>query len=438
MKNIRYIAVLLFIYSRVWGQEVVDMTLDECISSGLENNHLLKSQRYETEAAEAMYKESRAGLFPQLSFSGSYAKLSDVPPFSVYIPAPVPTAITVSDAIVNAYMLRFSVKQPLFTGFRTISMAKMNNKFASASKFDLMAASRSLEEQITELFWQIYKLQQSKIALQENIDLIEVHKKDIDNFYVQGIVSKDEVLMVDSRKASLIVKFIELENNIDILKINLASMIGTPIDKKINILPVFDSTAEETTYLGTDIQAALANRSEMKALSERIEAAKLAVKAAGGGYYPQIYLSGAYYYDRPNSRYMPAVDEFNDSWDVGIGLSLELWNWGKTKAQYQQAKSKYKSSLEKEQQLKNTIILDITQKYLKMNQLQNSISAAEIAVAAAEESRRITNDRFRLGMALNSQLLEAESNLWSAKTEYSNLLADYEISKVKYKLAIQR
>ena len=436
MKKISLPILLLIILQLAFAQDKRTLTLEECIQTGLESNRSLKSQRYDVQAADAYSKEMKTGLLPTLSFSGGYARLSEVPPFSVNMPAPFSTNITVSEALQNAYTLRLSLKQPIFTGFKLSSVAEMSELNAKASHYDLEVSEQNLREQITELFWQIYKIRQTEKALQENSNLMEAHKKDIDNFFAQGMVTKDEVLMVESKKAGLNVKLLEIRNNMEMLVLSLKNLIGVPLQEKIEFQFDEGKVADFPVDLKADLLSAFEKRGEIKSTGQRIKAADSAVKTAAGGFYPQVYLAGNFYYDRPNSRYLPTQDEFNDSWDVGLVVSFDIWNWGRTSYQYQQANSRYKSFTEKEKQLKDGIVVEISQKYLKLMQVREGIAAAEIAVKAAEESRRITNDRFVQGTAKNSELLEAESNLLQAKTDYASLVADYQIAKTKYEFAV--
>jgi outer membrane protein TolC len=55
--------------------------------------------------------------------------------------------------------------------------------------------------------------------------------------------------------------------------------------------------------------------------------------------------------------------------------------------------------------------------------------AASQSVHQAEENYRVTNETFKNGLSLNSDLLDAEFALMQAKTNYIQSLADYELAK---------
>jgi outer membrane protein TolC len=50
-------------------------------------------------------------------------------------------------------------------------------------------------------------------------------------------------------------------------------------------------------------------------------------------------------------------------------------------------------------------------------------------VAQAEENLRVTNERFKEGVALNSEVLEAETALLQARTGHTQALVDLELAK---------
>ena len=63
------------------------------------------------------------------------------------------------------------------------------------------------------------------------------------------------------------------------------------------------------------------------------------IRVAQSGWYPQVALTGNYYYSRPNPRIQPSRDEFAHTWDVGVGASFDVWNWGQTLHQTTEARA---------------------------------------------------------------------------------------------------
>ena len=59
---------------------------------------------------------------------------------------------------------------------------------------------------------------------------------------------------------------------------------------------------------------------------------------------------------------------------------------------------------------------------------KESISVANDNVKQAEENYRVTDQQFKNGLTLNSELLDAEVALLQAKTNYVQSLVDYELA----------
>ena len=168
----------------------------------------------------------------------------------------------------------------------------------------------------------------------------------------------------------------------------------------------------------------------------RVQASEKGITAAKSDWFPQIYLVGDYNYARPNPRILPTQDKFNGTWDVSISMSLNLWNWGATidktdqaKAQFEQAKDSYKI-------IKDRVTLEVTQNFLNVQKSKEKMTVAEQSVSQAEENYRITDEKFKNGLALNSDLLDAEVALLRAKTNYIQSIVDYELAQAQLKKSI--
>ena len=73
----------------------------------------------------------------------------------------------------------------------------------------------------------------------------------------------------------------------------------------------------------------------------------------------------------------------------------------------------------------------MTQNYLNVYQAKERISVSDQSVKQAEENYRVTNEKFKLGVALNSDLLDAEVALLQAKWNHIQALVDYELAQAR-------
>jgi outer membrane protein TolC len=149
-----------------------------------------------------------------------------------------------------------------------------------------------------------------------------------------------------------------------------------------------------------------------------------------------VYLFGDYNYARPNSRIFPTVDQFKDTWDVGVTASWDLWNWGATIHQTDQAQSQLAQAQDAYDQLQDGVTLEVTQNYLNVHQASERIGVSATAVQQAQENYRVVNEKYKSGLALNTDLLDAEVSLLQAKTNYTQSLVDYELALARLSKAV--
>ena len=86
--------------------------------------------------------------------------------------------------------------------------------------------------------------------------------------------------------------------------------------------------------------------------------------------------------------------------------------------------------------LKDGIALEVTQNYLNQQQSVERIAVARQGVQQAEENYRITDEKFKKGLSLNSDLLDAEVALLQARINVTQSLVDYELAEARLEKAI--
>ena len=184
------------------------------------------------------------------------------------------------------------------------------------------------------------------------------------------------------------------------------------------------------------VRRALDQRPEYKSMKFRVEASDAAVTYAKSGWFPQLYLSGNYYYANPNQRYVPAENAFHDSWDVNVTASFDIWNWGLTMFQTDEARSQLQLSKDVMGQLHDNISLEVAQSLFNVNQTKEKIKVSDQAVQQASENHRITNEKYKEGLVLNSDVVDAQFSLLLARTTYTASLVDYELAVAKLRQSV--
>jgi len=427
------------------GEDRRPLSLDEAVAAGLQASPGLHASQARVVASTAKTRELAAGRLPSLKFAGGYARLSEVPPFQVTLPiSPVP--IVVSQNYFNTYTLRLGLQQPLFTGFRLEASADSARFLEKSAGLDLEKDRAEFIFAVKSAYWGLARAREIEKAVAENVSQVGEHLKDVRAFFDQGLLTRNEVLRAELQLSNAAMMAIDARNAVEVARTSLNSLIGWPLTSELELttsadslaaaVPAEETTAEDAASAQSLIQTAFADRPELKSADLRIKAGEAGVRAAKAGWYPQVFLSGGYYYLRPNPRLLPSVDKFYGTWDIGITLSLDVWNWGQTKSQAIQAEAQLAQARDSRKLLSDQAVLEVTQSRLALGQARQKTGVAGQAVAQAEENLRITGERFKQGLALNTDVLDAEVAFLQAKISRTQAAIDLVLAQARLQKAL--
>ncbi len=416
------------------GEQGRKLTLSESIQLGLENSKDLKISKAKLTGAEAQVTAATSQLLPQLNFSASYMRLSNIPAFAISLPQILPKPVVISPVILDNYMMKLTLQQPLFTGLRLFSLRSAAKSNYEASQYDYNGSMNETALKIQNSFWSFYKAELNNRVIGENLVQLKQHLEDTKNFEKNGVATKNDLLKLEVQYSNLKLQKIEADNNLDIARAAFNQTIGLPLEEETAIVvdsSEIDNVQKSDYNLDELLSEAKSKRNELKAMEQRLNAGDKNIAAAKSGWLPSIFLVGDYYYSKPNSRYLPAVDEFKNTWDVGVQLNWSLWNWGYTSSQAtiaEQNKLQTETSLS---QLKDAVQIEVYQNYLTLKRAYERINTAKLGVEQAEENYRIIQEKYNTQVASSTDLIDAETSLLQAKTSYNNALVDYELAKVR-------
>jgi len=438
MTNFRTLFFLLVILtlagSSIYGQEKLQLSVDQAIQLGLKNSKSLHSSMMKVKSNSARVSEVTSSRLPSVRFTGVYTRLSDIPPFTIMMPT---GPFVLSPSILNSYQLKLSLAQPLFTGFRLKSTSEMAEYQLKASEVEFTKDELETAFAVRNAYWSLFKAQEMKKVVDEIVTQMKAHLKDASNLLAQGMLTNNDVLKLQVQLSDVQLKQLEAQNGVQLAQVNLNNTLGVQLNTEVFVsqgeeaMSATQFPAKADGELDAFLQKAFEKRGELKAADYRAKASESGVTIAKSRWYPEVSLYGNYYYNRPNSRIFPSQDAFKETWDAGVMVSMDVWNWLATSHQTDQAEAGLAQSLDALGMLKDGITLEVTQNYLNYQQAKQKIIITKLSVEQADENQRITSEKFKNGVALSSDLIDAEVSLLSAKTNYTSALVDLELAKAK-------
>jgi outer membrane protein TolC len=225
--------------------------------------------------------------------------------------------------------------------------------------------------------------------------------------------------------------------NRDVAEADLARLIGAPPGTVIE-----PAAALAPPTVSTDITALVAdarrNRPDRRALLERLEASGLRREAALAGHRPTVAVGGGVDYARPNPRIFPRMRDWRESWDASINVNWPLFDGGRARSETAEASAAQRALEARLAEFDSLLELDIRQRVAELVASRSAIDSAEAAIAAAQEARRVVGDRFAAGVAISTDVTDAQVALLQAQLDRTQAIATARLAEARLNRALGR
>ncbi len=430
-RTIHILTLILTLAAYGRAQQIIDLSVEQALQIGFDKSKGLHASLMKVQYADAKSSETNTLLLPSLKFGGAYTRLSSVPAFEVNLPLPppAPSHFVLAPAILDNYNLHVTLQQPLFTGWKVQGAVDAADYSAQAVAKEYERDKSDLVFNIKSAYWNLSKAVEIGKVVDDNVEQLRAHVKDAQSWQSQGLITNNDVLKVQVQLSEAQLRQIDARNAVQLARIALNNIIGIPLETEVRLTSNLEHTPEVFPTLQDLVQQARARRADVESMKLRVKAGEAGVSLATSNWFPQIYLTGNYYFNRPNQRFQPIVDAFKNTWDLGVGMSFDIWNWGSTVHQTDEAKAQLSQAQDALSQLEDAITLDVTSNYLNLQRAKERISVAREGVQQAEENYRITNNKFKQGLSVNTDLLDAEVAMLQARTNYTQALTDFGLAE---------
>jgi outer membrane protein len=404
--------------------ETRQLNLDGCITTAYQNNQTLRQLEERIRSAGYKIEEARSGFYPQLSFSGSYTRLGNVPEYGF-------EGFSFKLGSEDNYSLALSVQQPLFTWGRIRSGYDMSKYGLSLTQEQLRKARQEIKFSVTSLFYNILLARELIKVREESIARTQDHLATVQQRYDKGYASEFDVLRVKVQLANAKPPLVQAKNLYQLTLDNLKNLLGIDLSDSLTLegglefepIEVDQSQAEEL---------ALQERSELKLIADQREMGQKALALAAAGNKPSLFGAANYLYEKPYY----GEDVWKTDWNFTLALSVPIFDGFLTRSKVRSAKSDLRQLEITESQTEDMIRLEISQAISDLNLARENILSQTENVNQAKESLRIANVQYDKGLLTNLELMDTEFALTVAETNHLQALSDYLIAKAQYQRAI--
>jgi len=417
---ISVLVVLLMTAGSTQQPTAASITLDEAIARGLANSQRLAELQARKEGAEAAEASRAAASLPTIALAGGYTRTNHVDPFGI---TPQPPFIIFPDVPDN-YRARVELNWPVYSGGRTDALERAAAAERHAAGEDLAAARADLRLEISRAFWALVASRESEHVLARSIEDVDAHLKDLRTRFEQGLIPPNDVLSAEAQLARQRVLAIEAHNIRAIAEADLKRLMGSTGPEPVEPAADFGATpASPVSSEELEAQARSA-RPERRAIAERAAASREREAAVRAAARPQVGVNAGYDYARPNPHIFPRQGIWQDSWDVSGNVTWLLWDGGRRRAEEAEASASTRALDARLGELDRQIAFEVRQRWLEVDSNRAAIEAASIGARAATEARRVVGERFRVGVATSTDVLDAELAVLQAELDLTRAHAN--------------
>jgi len=413
------------------------LRLADCLDIAFENNLDLSQAKKGREEASFRLQQAEGRRYPEIGVGAMSGYMSDVNKMrlgdmTVEGPAGIgPLTIAGRNMSIGEHEkadLFVSLLQPIYTGGKIEGGIRAASAGYDGSGHQLALVKSQVRQQVVTVFYQVAKARELKRIAISGREQINSHLKDARNLVDQGMMLKSEMLPIDLRRLDMELKIVQADNAAARATAALAERMGMPPHAALDI-----STDPEPPP-PWPIPDALANltlkRPEQQISEKQVEAAAGEIDIAGAGLLPQVGLTASGHYGWPG--FVATQPDWEPWVQAGVEMSWTVFDMDQRKNEKKAALAK-KSRLEKAgDSVDQMIALDRINTRLTYDEACRKLLISKEKVVSAQENFDTKKDNFKVGMATNTDYLDAHTELLNATFELALISADVQTAWADY------
>ena len=402
------------------------ITIAELFSLTLENNPTLSVSKANVKIAEQDVKVARNMQLPDLNISANALYIGD----ATILDKDFSNATKVDmPHFGNTYSLEAT--QLIWKGNivrNTIQVKSLQEDLASLSY-------RSNEQNIKLLalgyYLDLSKLQNQADVYRQNIALAQQRMENIDRFYGQGMVTRNDVIRGELQISNLNLTLQVIENNIQILNKQLTVAMGLPEETQIVADDSALSEHPEISLLKI-YQNDVKSHPSLLIAQKSVEIYETSEKITKSERMPTLAAFAGNSLQRPITTSSPVLDMYSNGWNVGLSLSYDIGSLYKTPKKIRLNKYEVERAEAQAYETEQMIGVAVNAAYIKYNETITQNKTLEKNRELADENYRIMESKYNNQLAILLDMIDASNAKLEAELQYTN--SDINIIFAYYKL----
>ena len=427
------------------------ITLEQALELSLKNNKDVEDARTQVERAEAGLRGARAALFPTLDFNSGLNYSNDA-----FLDSIIEQSIDrreedileanpglseeqarsqAEDQFTNTNSDSFTFTTGVTLNYNIYDGGNRGASIRTAEKqlrFNELDLERIVEQTRLETASDYYDLQDSdaQVKIEEAAveDALQT-LKDAQLLEQAGLGTRFDVLRAEVELAQARQRLSTAEANQNIARRQLAETLSVSHNSDLATADAVEEAGTWEIPLPETIVQAFKNRAELEQLLLQREIGNEQRTIALSQIRPRVDATASY---DLNDDFQDDFD-ISDDYSVGVTLQWRLFDGGAARAAAEQAEKDIESAETQFADQRNQIRFAVEQAYFSLQANKRNISTATKEVELAVESLRLARLRFQAGVGTQTDVIDAQTQLTTARGSLLSSIIDYNQSYIDLK-----
>lgn len=421
--------------------DTLRLSLDAAVSMALRQSDEVGIAAAQVNAADALYGTVRAGLFPQLRFSGAYLR--------VYESARGQAVGTVFNQP-NTYTANLNFSQTLFQGGRLVNAARAANDVRQAARFDEREQHAQVTVQVQRAYLQAL-FAARLIELQDrNLALATSRLTQVEQFEQAGRAARYDVLRARVERANIEPAAIQARSDLELVVLELKRVLNVPVEQPVALVTRIDpATAAGMVARLADTTLA-ADRAAIRSAELGLAARRLGIAVARADFYPTVtaFVQSGYQAFPPAGQGFPTnrgalSADFCPSGSTssrcqnggffsdrlaGLNVSVPVFDGFRVKSNMELALAQARLAELQLRQVREAVSLDVARARAEQRRANVVFAARRQTSLEAEEAFQLAQLRYTRGLSTQLEVSDAQFALLTAQSTEARATYDLFLS----------
>ncbi len=410
--------VLLFTIIPGLTVQAETLSLQQAIDEALSHNRTLENAGMEVDKAADGVAAEKTKILPKLKFDAS--EMYNLSPQTFSYQAGTFGVVPTQDIDIVSQdgfttILSVGLKQPLSQLYRLGLSIDQKEIMKDIAGQQFRANRLKVIKQVKSEYYTILKTQFSLQAAEQRTVFFESLSELVNNYYQQQTVLQYQTLEVQAKLARSEHEVYRLKDTLKTEQERLNLLLGRDVSAYFTVQTVVPEDVLTLSQQQVEYQA-LSHRPELKETELKHKHAKYGYKIKQSEYLPDLDLE-VRYTRLFGTDFIPDQESF-----IGLRLGWDIYDWGRKQDDLSQKHYTIQQTRNQIRETKERILVDVNEKYRKLQQSRDLIKVTELSRDAAGEKVRVLMNQYRQQSVLLDDVLRAEADYTDANSEFHRAL----------------